>query len=157
MSEQKKQQVIALGRLGWSLRRIQDATGVRRETASGYLRDAGIAVREPGRWGRSEANPAIDVSTDPDMPESPVSAKPAIQVSTDSAVSMSAREVHREFIESSLARGRNAMAIWQDLVDAHGVHARLRERAALRGQAADQPRKRKRAPSSLRLQVKKRK
>ena len=58
------------------------------------------------------------------MPESPVSAKPAIQVSTDSAVSMSACEVHREFIESSLARGRNAMAIWQDLVDAHGfTHA----------------------------------
>lgn len=27
------QQVLALGRLGWSLRRIQAATGIRRETA----------------------------------------------------------------------------------------------------------------------------
>jgi hypothetical protein len=36
---------------------------VRRETASGYLRAAGIAVREPGRWGHA-ANPAIEVSTD---------------------------------------------------------------------------------------------
>jgi hypothetical protein len=38
----KQEQVIALGRLGWSLRKIQAATGVRRETAGGYLRSAGI-------------------------------------------------------------------------------------------------------------------
>jgi hypothetical protein len=35
LSEEKKQQVIALGKLGWPLRRIEQATGVRRETASG--------------------------------------------------------------------------------------------------------------------------
>jgi hypothetical protein len=34
LNEDKKQQVLALGRLGWSLRRIEQATGVRRETAS---------------------------------------------------------------------------------------------------------------------------
>jgi hypothetical protein len=28
LSDEKKQQVIALGRLGWTLRRIQQATGV---------------------------------------------------------------------------------------------------------------------------------
>jgi hypothetical protein len=33
LSEEKKQQVIALGRLGWSLRRIQQAIRIRRETA----------------------------------------------------------------------------------------------------------------------------
>jgi len=43
LSEENKHQVIALGRLGWSLRRIQRATGVRRETAATYLRAAGIA------------------------------------------------------------------------------------------------------------------
>ena len=48
LSEEKKKQVIALGRLGWSLRRIQKETGVRRETAAGYLKAAGIAVRPPG-------------------------------------------------------------------------------------------------------------
>ena len=36
LSEEKKQQVIALGRLGWPLRRIEQATGVRRETAGTY-------------------------------------------------------------------------------------------------------------------------
>ncbi len=47
LSEDKKQQVIALGRLGWSLRRIERETGIRRETAGEYLRAAGVAVR-PG-------------------------------------------------------------------------------------------------------------
>ena len=45
LSEEKKQQVIALGKLGWPLRRIEQATGVRRETASAYLKAAGIVVR----------------------------------------------------------------------------------------------------------------
>ena len=41
LAEDKLQQVLALGRLGWSLRRVERATGVRRETASGYLKVAG--------------------------------------------------------------------------------------------------------------------
>src|SRR2546425_661923 len=48
LSDAKKQQVIALGQLGWTLRRIEAATGVRRETAGAYLKAAGIAVRPPG-------------------------------------------------------------------------------------------------------------
>ena len=60
LSEEKKQQVIALGKLGWTLRRIEQATGVRRETAGAYLKAAGIAVRpgvgsaiagKTGHWG----------------------------------------------------------------------------------------------------------
>ena len=31
LSREKREQVIALGRLGWSLRRIERATGVRRD------------------------------------------------------------------------------------------------------------------------------
>jgi hypothetical protein len=64
LSEEKKQQVIALGRLGWSLRRIERAAHIRRETAGAYLRAAGIAVRPSGGWGRNAAKPAIEVSTD---------------------------------------------------------------------------------------------
>jgi hypothetical protein len=44
LSEEKKQQGIALGRLGWTRRRIQKETGIRRETASAYLKSAGIAT-----------------------------------------------------------------------------------------------------------------
>src|SRR2546425_2996979 len=68
LSDAKKQQVIALGQLGWTLRRIEAATGVRRETAGAYLKAAGIAVRPPGRWGHPPANPAKEVSTDPTTP-----------------------------------------------------------------------------------------
>jgi len=78
LNEEKKQQVIALGRLGWSLRRIQRAIGVRRETAATYLKAAGIAFRPPGGGGRSlPAKPAIEVITDS------AAAKPAQEVSTE--------------------------------------------------------------------------
>lgn len=82
LSEEKKQQVVALGRLGWSLRRIQKAVGVRRETASGYLKDAGGTIRPPGGWGwPAQTKPAIQVITDP----MGSAANPAIKVITDSA------------------------------------------------------------------------
>jgi transposase len=63
LSEEKRQQVIALGRLGWPLRRIEQETGVRRETAGAYLKAAGIAVRPPRGWGRrAPAKPANEVT-----------------------------------------------------------------------------------------------
>jgi len=89
----------------------------------------------------SDSRPAIPegVSTDPD------DSKPAIsteEVSTDSgssgtpdlgqpeppapglAPSGSGCEPFRELIEEAIARGRNAMVIYQDLVDEHGFKAR---------------------------------
>jgi hypothetical protein len=73
LDNDRQQQIRALGRLGWTLSRIQEATGVRRETVSGYLKAAGIAVRSRGRPSESKAKPAIteEVSTD-------LGAKPAI-------------------------------------------------------------------------------
>src|SRR5688572_466698 len=83
LGDTTRQQILALGRLGWTLSRIQHTTGVRRETISGYLKAAGIRVRGRGRPSESRAKPAISpppVSTDPGP------AKPAIseEVSTDS-------------------------------------------------------------------------
>jgi len=147
LSEEKRQQVIALGRLGWSLRRIQQQTGVRRETAGTYLKLAGIPVRPPGGWGRqSPAKAANEVTTGSGVsatasnpnPENPspkgkTKAKPAIEVTTGSGVACEGAEVSsqrlpsgstcepfREAIELGLSRGRNAMAIWQDLVAEQG-------------------------------------
>src|SRR3989442_4814744 len=77
LGDDKRQQILALGRLGWPLRRIEHATGVRRETAGVYLRAAGIAIRAPRRR-RPPPKPASQVSTDP--------ANPASEVSTDSGV-----------------------------------------------------------------------
>ncbi len=150
LNEEKKQQVLALGRLGWSLRRIQQATHVRRETASAYLKAAGIAVRPPSGWGRCAPKPANEVITDsgaakPAIPVIPdpldpncnpnpenlsnkgrsrATSKPANEneVITDSAVVSrpSACEPYREAIDLGISRGRNAMAIWQDLVSECG-------------------------------------
>jgi transposase len=113
LSDDKKQQVLALGRLGWPLQRIEEATGIRRETASNYLKAAGIPVGAPGAWGRRPPKPANEVSTDLTWPERPGRAPAA-----------SACEPYRELIEAALASGRNATAIWQDLVDDHGFVAR---------------------------------
>ena len=66
LDDEKQQQILGLGRLGWSLRRIERATGVRRETVSAYLKAADIPVRGRGRPGLGSPKPAInrEVSTD---------------------------------------------------------------------------------------------
>jgi transposase len=153
LSEAKRQQVIALGRLGWPLRRIEQETGVRRETASAYLKAAGVGVRPPGAWGRrAPAKPANEVTTGSDAgrvertanpstnPNNPnpenlstkekakaKSAKPANEVTTGFGAELEAEnakrsvcEPFREAIELGLSRGRNATAIWQDLVSESG-------------------------------------
>src|SRR5438034_2594868 len=123
LSDTKKQQVIALGQLGWTLRRIEAATGVRRETAGAYLKAAGLAVRPPGRWGNPRANPAKDVSTDPGPLSPGLPDRPPWPPRPSRAPTASACAPYRELIELALARGRNAMAIWRDLVDDHGFAA----------------------------------
>lgn len=76
LSDDKRHQVEALGRLGWTLRRIQRETGVRRETASEYLKAAGIAGR--GRGGAApKSATAPEAITDPAAPK-PATAPEAI-------------------------------------------------------------------------------
>jgi transposase len=132
LSEETKQQVIALGRLGWSLRRIQRETGVRRETISAYLKEAGVALRLP-RGRLVPARPANLVATDP-QPAKPAScadevnpdsgaesaAEPAAARESQRRPSASFCEPYQEAIELGLSKGRNAKAIWQDLVDRSG-------------------------------------
>ena len=123
LSDDKRQEVLALGRLGWTLRRIEQATGVRRETASAYLKAAGLAVRPPGRWGHLPANPAKEVSTDPGAPPPGLSTPRHTPPPPGRSPTASACAPYRELIETALARGRDAMAIWRDLVDDHGFPA----------------------------------
>ena len=149
LTEEKKQQVLAHGRLGWSLRRIERETGVRRETVAGYLKVAGIGVRVPGAWGRrppdpTDSKPAIGLIPDSALDskltgEATTGAEPeskpannalstlAPEVIPDSGAgspqqttTASTSEPYRELIERGLEKGRNAKAIWQDLVDDHG-------------------------------------
>ena len=151
------QLVIALGGLGWPLRRIELETGVRRETAGAYLKAAGIAVRPPGAWGRRPpAKPAneneVTTGSDAAKPTHTINPNPASTptenlsnkekekpananaVTTGFGVestglevvnpkrirSASSCEPFREAIELGLSRGRDATAIWQDLVSESG-------------------------------------
>ena len=159
LNEEKKQQAIALGRLGWSLRQIQKAIGVRRETISAYLRAAGIAMREP----RGQHIPARPASREEGMITDPAEAKPASldEVITDSGGESAAASVakpdsrpsrspsssacipYQDVIELGLSRGRNAMAIWQELVDdcgfASGYQSVRRFVSRLQGGQSSEP------------------
>jgi transposase len=123
LSEERRQQVLALGRLGWPLRRIQTAIGVRRETARAYLRAAGIATRGRGRPARPESKPAISVSPVSTDSGAGKAAPEVTAVAATRSPQASACESFRELIELGLSRGRNATAIYQDLVDDHGFGA----------------------------------
>ena len=122
LDKTKQEQVIAPGRLGWSLRRIEQATGVRRETAGSYIRSAEVALRAPG-WGGKPAKPAIEVTTGSGGPIPDNESKPANEVitgflpsgappATDRNQTASACEVYRETILQELSLGRNALGIW---------------------------------------------
>src|SRR6476646_9738289 len=107
LSEEKRQQVIALGRLGWSLRRIQQETGIRRETAGTYLKAAGIAVRPPRGWGRrAPAKAAKEVITDSGEIDS-VEPESGRWMPAGRSPRASACEPYRESIELGLSLGRN--------------------------------------------------
>lgn len=127
LSEEKQKQVVALGQLGWTLRRIEKEIGVRRETAAGYLRAAGVPVRSPGRWGRqpvSDSKPAKEVTTGWE-PAKPANENAQVTAGSEPrqasrSPSASACQPFHELIEAGLSKGRNAMGIWQDLVDQGG-------------------------------------
>ncbi len=125
--------------------------------AHGYLKAAGIAVGRPGGWKRKPGpKPAMQVTTDSST-EILSFSKPATEVTTDLGsstvpvdeshrTSSSACEVYRETIELGLSQGRNAMGIFQDLVDSYGfadgyqsVKRRTPARSANRTTAARAP------------------
>ncbi len=83
------------------------APGDRRWLSEGR-RHPGSRLRQWGRQPPLCPNPADVVTTD-SGPAEPVQHPPA-----------SACEPYRDLIGASLARGRNAMGIWQNLVDQHG-------------------------------------
>jgi hypothetical protein len=78
-----RQRVLALLELGWSYRRVQRATGVRRETVARY---------DPGRAAKA-ANPSTGAEANAD------------RVSTGPS---SGAEAYREVIEAAVAQGLSA-------------------------------------------------
>ena len=103
---------------GESQREIERRTGVDRKTIRRYAANSpGVAT---GPVGRVEETP----------PPRPPASKAAV----------SACEAHRGFIEAQVALGRNAVSIYQDLVEAHGfAHAYNSVKRYVRGLRAREP------------------
>jgi hypothetical protein len=84
------------------------------------MRAAGLPVR--GRGRPAAISPEVSTDSQSDAAISPS------EVSTDfrpaRAPSASACEPYRALIAAALSRGRNAVAIYQDLVDDHGFTAK---------------------------------
>ncbi len=142
LEQHKQAEIFALGRLGWTLRRIARTTGVHRVTVGEYLRAAGITVRGRGRPGEGPPKPTIsgEVSTDSASARSITPQAMSTAAGPARALSASACEPYRELIDEALTHGRNAVAIYQDLVEDHGLTAKYasvrRFVAKLRGATA---------------------
>ena len=119
MNEEKRKQIIALGQLGWTTRRIEKATGVRRETVAGYLRVAGLEVRNPG-WGGRRSKPAIEATTDSGTVNPAAGGLAEAETETARPGAGSLCEPYRELIETAVSRDRNAVSVYQELTDRYG-------------------------------------
>lgn len=114
LKPQRKVDLEALLRAGYGYREIERRLGIRRETASKYAEVFGIdrskpATSEGVATGSEFKTGQIPPPRPPDGSES--SSKKIPKHPT------SACEPHREWIESQVALGRNAQAIYQDLVE----------------------------------------
>ncbi len=124
LSMDERQSIIGLLRLKWPERRIARETGFHRATIRRIA--AGLAAESSKRTSPSEVatdpNPArmlarVVVAEHPDPKDTL-----APEVPAGSPRSRSACEPYRRFIEAEAAKGRNAVAIYQDLVEHHGYH-----------------------------------
>ena len=124
----KKSQVLALLELGWSYRRIEAETGVRRETVSRYdrMRRANAAKTFPG----SDPSPPADSlivrpSTIQMRPKrSPArTSNPAKTFPGSLPRPRFTAAVYRTAIAEKLDAGLSLQRIWQDLVEEYGYGA----------------------------------
>ena len=121
----KKSQVLALLELGWSYRRIQRETGVRRETVSGYdqSRRANPAKAFPG----SDASPPGHSPDQVDAADSNAAktfagseANPAKTFPGSGPPARFAAAAYQDAILGKRAQGLTAQRIWQDLTEEFG-------------------------------------
>ena len=104
---------------GTSQREIERVTGIDRKTIRAYQRQFATAAPATSPGVATDSPPAPAAAT-PQIPppRPPSSAVVAAVIAT--VVTASACEPHRVFIEAQLRLRRNAVAVYQDLVDQHG-------------------------------------
>lgn len=102
LTQHKHSAVVVLLERGVTQHEIQRKTGVDRKTVRKIARSLADV----------KSNSPMATGSDPGAPQNPPPRPPAF--------AQSACEIHREWIEAQIRFGRNAMAIYQDLVDHHG-------------------------------------
>lgn len=118
-----KNTVITLIRKGISQREIHRKTGIDRKTIRHHVR-AMLAPALDG--GPNSSTPATGSMVQPEI-QIPPPRPPAFAAAISSVtpkLARSACEPHREWIEAQVRLGRNAMAIYQELVDQRGFTQR---------------------------------
>jgi transposase len=102
---EQKQQIYGLLELGWSYRRIQRETGVRRETVARYHRQwLSKAAKVP--TGSEKQALSLELKAAGVLPGSPPN--------------MSTAAPHEAFIKEELSKGLSYQRIWQDLAEEYG-------------------------------------
>jgi transposase len=125
LKKPKLQQVTALLELGWTYRRIQSETGVRRETISRYdqIRRRNAAKVFPGSEQEKGDIDAAVPDSDPSKPAKVTAGSPsnAAKVFAGSTLPpRSAAAAYNDAILAKLDAGLSVQRIWQDLVEEYG-------------------------------------
>lgn len=102
--------IDTLHRTGTPHREIERRTGVDRKTIRRYVRLAAVAAAN---------SPGVATGFGVDDPQTPPPRPPA-----GAGAALSACEPHRTWIEAQVSLGRNAVSIYQDLVETHGFSHR---------------------------------
>jgi transposase len=124
----QKQQILALLALGWSYRRIEAETGVRRETVGRYdrQRQANAAKTFPGFESSSstavEATPPLDTAN-PAKTFAGSAPKAATTFPGSVPPVRFAAAAYRDAITEKLDAGLTLQRVWQDLVEEFGYGA----------------------------------
>jgi transposase/5S rRNA maturation endonuclease (ribonuclease M5) len=102
-----------------SQREIHRKTGIDRKTIRRYARSYDLNAAQDTEFSKSPTRQ--DVATGPEIPcDQNPAPRPPVPEAKIPKHARSACESHREWIEEQLKRGRNAMAIYQDLVEQFG-------------------------------------
>jgi transposase/5S rRNA maturation endonuclease (ribonuclease M5) len=102
-----------------SQREIHRKTGIDRKTIRRYAKSYDFAGGREGDLSKSPTPPGVATGSENISPQNPPPWPPAEGIKMPKAV-LSACEVHRDWIEEQVRRGRNATAIYQDLVELFG-------------------------------------
>lgn len=124
----KKSQVLALLELGWSYRRIEAETGVRRETVSRYdeTRRSNAAKTFPGSAPSPPSeSPDLQPGADSNAAKTFAGSDPNPAKTFAGSVPRQrfAAAVYRTAISEKLDAGLSLQRIWQDLVEEYGYGA----------------------------------